>query len=80
MVRVRSVGDLPSRDDLRLLFELGSAPFEVRWPDMSPAWAGVFDRIFDEFAPVQSKGEKRSHRQIDADIEEETCRRRAQKR
>ena len=70
-----NIADLPSRDDFRLLLELESVPFDVRWPDMASEWGGVFDRIFDEFAPPPSKAEKRARAQVNEAVALEIDRR-----
>ena len=53
---------MPSRGDMSLLAELGSAAFPVRWPDLRSGWTGTFEAIFDEFSAAPTKAEKRARR------------------
>ena len=50
-----NIADLPSRNDLALLQELGSEKFEIEWPSLSESWAEVFSRIMRSYGPPRSK-------------------------
>ena len=66
-----NIADQPSRGEFALLTEFGSTEFEIRWPDLTSPWAGLFTQIFDEFAPRPSNSEKRARQSIERAIEEE---------
>ena len=72
-----NIADQPSRDEFALLLEMGSTSFssELRWPDIAPAWTGVFDRIFDAYAPKPSKAERAARRRVADEITAESARR-----
>ena len=57
-----NLADQPSRDELELLSELGSAAFRARWPDMDASWEKAFIQIFNEFGAKPTKAEKRARR------------------
>jgi hypothetical protein len=72
-----NIADQPSRGEFALLQRLGSTSFceTLRWPDMAPAWTGVFERVFAEFAPRPSKAEKRARARVAEAIDDERARR-----
>ena len=70
-----NLADQPSRGELKMLMEMGSTEFDVRWPDVGAAWGDVFKSLFDEFAPKPSKAEKRAWRAVQGAIELERAKR-----
>ena len=72
-----NIADQPSRAEFALLLEMGSVDFSrsIEWPDMAPAWTGVFDRVFDAYAPKPTRAERKTRKRVaDAiDSERENC-------
>ena len=50
-----NIADLPSRNDLALLNELGSAEFDIEWPRLAESWLEAFTRIMRSFGPRRSR-------------------------
>ena len=72
-----NIADQPSRLEFALLTEMGSVDISagLKWPDLSPAWTGVFDRIFDDLSPKPTRGELKARKRVAEAIDEETNRR-----
>ena len=72
-----NIADQPSRDEFALLLEMGSASFSpsLVWPDLAPAWTGVFDRIFDTYSPKPTRAELTARKRVASEISAESARR-----
>ena len=68
-----NIADQPSRAEFALLLEMGSVDFSrsIEWPDMAPAWTGVFDRVFDAYAPKPTRAERKARKRVADAIDSE---------
>ena len=62
-----NIADLPSRDDFELLAELGSVPFDIKWPPVGLSWYDTFVDAWERAAPRRpSRAAKRASAELSA--------------
>ena len=70
-----NLADAPSRGDGRALLELGSAPFDVVWPDLQQDWSEVYINLFKVLNPRPTRSMKRARNEVAQEVASARARR-----